>query len=92
MSTWETYLLIWGFLDEESKNIWADMVSKAAIEALLRRAIAINPKCPVGHWQLSGYLAYICDCRGAERHHRQAYDLNADPGKVWGRWWWRGRS
>ena len=61
-------------------------------EALLRRAIAINPKCPVGHWQLSGYLAYICDCRGAERHHRQAYDLNADPGKVWGRWWWRGRS
>ena len=26
VSTWETYLLIWGFLDEESKNIWADMV------------------------------------------------------------------
>ena len=33
-ATWvrrQTYLLIWGFLDEESKNIWADMVSKAAI-------------------------------------------------------------
>ena len=61
-------------------------------EALLRRAIAINPKCPVGHWQLSGYLAYICDCRGAERHYRQAFDLNASPGTVWCRWWWRGRS
>ena len=30
--------------------------------------------------------------RGAERHYRQAFDLNASPGKVWGRWWWRGRS
>ena len=61
-------------------------------EALLRRAIAINPKCPVGHWQLAHYLAYICDCRGAERHYRQAFDLNASPGTVWCRWWWRGRS
>ena len=30
--------------------------------------------------------------RGAERHYRQAFDLNASPGKVWDRWWWRGRS
>ena len=61
-------------------------------EAHLRRAIKINPKCPVGHWQLAHYLAYICDCRGAERHYRQAFDLNASPGTVWCRWWWRGRS
>ena len=31
VSTYKTHLLIKGFLDEESKNIWADMVSKAAI-------------------------------------------------------------
>ena len=44
-------------------------------EAHLRRAIKINPKCPVGHWQLARYLEFICDYRGAERHYRQALEI-----------------
>ena len=44
-------------------------------EAHLRRAIKINPKCPVGHWQLARYLESICDFRGAERHYRQALEI-----------------
>ena len=40
------------------------------------RAITINPKCPVGHWKLAHYLAYICDCRGAERHYRRAIEID----------------
>ena len=44
-------------------------------EAHLRRAIKINPKCPVGHWQLARYLESICDYRGAERHYRQALEI-----------------
>ena len=46
--------------------------------------------------QMSTYpraiATHYCSWGGAERHYRQAYDLNASPGKVWGRWWWRGRS
>ena len=44
-------------------------------EAHLRRAIKINPKCPVGHWQLARYLESICDYGGADRHYRQALEF-----------------
>ena len=81
VSTYKTHLLIKDFLDKESENIWICMVERAGSYTFL--------------YDGTGPVARLRRAEEAlieQTLQEMAVRAHADPGKVWGRWWWRGRS